>query len=201
MADTTGDQDAQAPDMDGSRNEGEDGPDQAAPPGAIGIPPAADAPPDEQEAYNRAIIRNLDRFLDEMAAGHRERMNEVVTWLTAGGRLEHEIEASVNALSVLFHKWSIEICFLLRMHDKLRFNEIKSRLEGMGSRTLSQRLKDLEAQGIAHRQVFPEVPVRVEYSLTQRGLRMADLFLPVIAHLRITARPPGEAEQPAEASG
>jgi DNA-binding HxlR family transcriptional regulator len=36
------------------------------------------------------------------------------------------------------------------------------------------------------RAVYPEVPVRVEYSLTQKGLRLGDLFLPIIAHLRIT---------------
>ena len=38
----------------------------------------------------------------------------------------------------------------------------------------------------AKRTVFPEVPVRVEYKLTPKGLRMGDLFLPIIAHLRIT---------------
>jgi DNA-binding HxlR family transcriptional regulator len=63
---------------------------------------------------------------------------------------------------------------------------LKEHLPGIGSRTLSQRLKELEGQGIVARTVFPEVPVRVEYSLTPKGARLGDLFLPVIAHLRIT---------------
>lgn len=151
--------------------------------------PAKAAPTDAEDPteVDRRMIQRLDTFLDDVAAGHRERMEEVVNWLTKSNRLDHEIRASVGALSVLFHKWSIEIGFLLRMFGKLRFNELKAHLGGIGSRTLSQRLKDLEEQDIVHREVFPEVPVRVEYSLTPRGARMADLFLPVIAHLRITS--------------
>lgn len=145
-------------------------------------PEARSAPVTDED---RSMTRSLDEFLDELAAGHRQKMEEVVAWLTEGGHLEDEIRKSVGALSILLHKWSIEIGFLLRMHGTLRFNEIKSWLEGIGSRTLSQRLKDLEAQGIVHRKVYPEVPVRVEYSLSESGKRMADLLLPVIAHLRI----------------
>lgn len=140
----------------------------------------------EDTERDRAMVHDLDRFLDQLAAGHREKMEEVVAWLTESGRLEYEIQKSVQELSVLFHKWAIEIGFLLRMRGTVRFNEIKQQLQGIGSRTLSQRLKSLEEQNIVQRQVYPEVPVRVEYSLTPRGMRMADLFLPVIAHLRIT---------------
>lgn len=149
-------------------------------------PPKSGAPTVTDPARDRAMVQDLDKFLDELAAGHRDRMEEVVAWLTEGGRLEYEIQRSVQSLSVLFHKWAIEIGFLLRMRGTVRFNEIKTQLQGIGSRTLSQRLKSLEEQDIVHREVFPEVPVRVEYSLTPRGMRMADLFLPVIAHLRIT---------------
>jgi DNA-binding HxlR family transcriptional regulator len=113
-------------------------------------------------------------------------MEETVRWLTGYGDLDREIQRSVGALNPLLQKWSIEICFLLRMKTTLRFNELKDGLPGIGSRTLSQRLKELEAQGIVQRRAFADVPVRVEYSLTPKGLRMGDLFLPVIAHLRIT---------------
>lgn len=132
------------------------------------------------------MIGRLDGFLDELAEGHRVAMDQVVTWLTGFGGLEREVERSVEALSPLFQKWSIEICFLLRMRQPRRFNELKEELPGIGSRTLSQRLKELESQGILDRKAFAEVPVRVEYRLTPKGLRMGDLFLPIIAHLRIT---------------
>jgi DNA-binding HxlR family transcriptional regulator len=132
------------------------------------------------------MIGKLDAFLDELAVGHRAAMEETVKWLTGTGTLEQEIQASVRALNPLLQKWSIEICFLLRMRQTLRFNELKDQLPGIGSRTLSQRLKELESQGIVERKAYAEVPVRVEYRLSPKGLRMGDLFLPIIAHLRIT---------------
>jgi DNA-binding HxlR family transcriptional regulator len=153
-----------------------------------GVPPPGPGPlpPEEVRALGEAMIGRLDHFLDELAEGHRQAMDETVRWLTGYGDLDREIQRSVEALNPLLQKWSIEICFLLRMKEKLRFNELKEGLPGIGSRTLSQRLKELEAQGIVQRTVFAEVPVRVEYRLTPKGLRMGDLFLPVIAHLRIT---------------
>ena len=144
--------------------------------------------PSAPEARRMAedMIGKLDLFLDELAVGHRGAMEETVKWLTTTGTLEQEIAASVRALNPLLQKWSIEICFLLRMRGTLRFGELKDGLPGIGSRTLSQRLKELESQGIVQRAVYAEVPVRVEYRLTPKGLRMGDLFLPIIAHLRIT---------------
>ena len=149
---------------------------------------------------NFDLISRLDAFLDELAEGHRKAMHEVVGWLERGGRLEAEIHESVGSLGVLFQKWSFEICFLLRMRGTMRFNQLKDELTsvgqqgigakvadlaGVGSRTLSQRLKELEAQGIVRREAYAEVPVRVEYSLTPKGMRFGDLIMPVIAHLRI----------------
>ncbi len=142
--------------------------------------------PAEQTALNEVMIGRLDDFLDNLAEGHRKAMDQVVTWLTGYGDLDREIQKSVEALNPLLQKWSIEICFLLRMKQPRRFNELKEQLPGIGSRTLSQRLKELEGQGILKREAFAEVPVRVEYHLTPKGLRMGDLFLPIIAHLRIT---------------
>lgn len=156
----------------------------ALPPGLP--PPGQKLPPEEVRALGEVMIGQLDAFLDDVAEGHRKAMDATVQWLTGYGDLDREIQRSVDALSPLLQKWSIEICFLLRMKDTLRFNELKDGLPGIGSRTLSQRLKELESQGIVERKAYAEVPVRVEYKLTPKGLRMGDLFLPVIAHLRIT---------------
>lgn len=146
------------------------------------------------------MLERLDAFLDNQAEGHRKAMEEVVAWLFKTGDLETEIHRSVESLGAIFQKWSFEILFLLRMRRTMRFNQLKEELTsvgqrgigakvkdlaGVGSRTLSQRLKDLETQGLVKREVFPEVPVRVEYSLTPKGLRFGDLIMPVIAHLRI----------------
>jgi len=161
---------------------------------AAGIRPDSKDPlsPQERSRLNEEMIGKLDSFLDELAVGHRAAMDQVVSWLTGLGNLDEEIRKSVKTLNPLLQKWSIEICFLLRMRGVLRFNELKEGLPGIGSRTLSQRLKELEELGIVKRQAFAEVPVRVEYSLTPKGSRMGDLFLPVIAHLRITGWREGE---------
>lgn len=134
---------------------------------------------------NEQMIHQLDDFLDQLAVGHQARMEEVVEWINENANLDREIAQSVVILKPLLQRWSLEICFVLRMREVQRFTELQGTLGAIGSRTLSQRLKDLVAQGIVERNVYPEVPIRVEYSLSQKGLRMADLFLPVIAHLRI----------------
>jgi len=56
-----------------------------------------------------------------------------------------------------------------------RFSEIESALPVSG-RLLTERLKELEKEGIVHRQIYPEVPVRVEYSLTDKGKALEPIF-------------------------
>lgn len=52
---------------------------------------------------------------------------------------------------------------------KKRFCELEHSLDGISAKVLSQRLDELEKYGIVTREIFPEVPVRVEYSLTEKG--------------------------------
>ncbi len=61
-----------------------------------------------------------------------------------------------------------------------RFSELMASLAGISPKTLSRRLKYLEAQGLVHRQVYPEIPPRVEYTLTPKG----EALLPLIESMR-----------------
>jgi DNA-binding HxlR family transcriptional regulator len=61
-----------------------------------------------------------------------------------------------------------------------RFCEFERSLAGISPRTLSLRLRELEAEGIVERRTFPEVPPRVEYALTEKGLAL----LPIIEVMR-----------------
>ena len=79
-------------------------------------------------------------------------------------------------------KWSLLVLFLLNRSERqrvgdqgsgmtgvLRFNEMRRFMTDCSQKMLSQTLKNLEQSHLVHREVFPEVPPRVEYSLTETG--------------------------------
>ena len=68
-------------------------------------------------------------------------------------------------------KWSLLVLFLLNRSESgvLRFNEMRRFMTDCSQKMLSQTLKNLEQSHLVHREVFPEVPPRVEYSLTETG--------------------------------
>ena len=62
-----------------------------------------------------------------------------------------------------------------------RFGELKSTIPGISDRMLADRLKELQADDLVERVVFPETPVRVEYHLTEKGCALADVMEAVSA--------------------
>ncbi len=68
-------------------------------------------------------------------------------------------------------KWSLLVLFMLNKSETgvLRFNEIRRLMTDCSQKMLSQTLKRLEQSHLVHREVYPEVPPRVEYSLTDTG--------------------------------
>jgi len=80
-----------------------------------------------------------------------------------------------EVLEVIGGKWS----FLVIAHLKgspVRFNELKRRIAGISTQSLAVFLRQLERSGIVRREVFPTLPVTVEYSLTDKGMDYADLI-------------------------
>lgn len=86
-----------------------------------------------------------------------------------------------NVISRFGDKWSMLVLFLLSRSETgvMRFNEIRRFMTDCSQKMLSQTLKNLEQSHLVHRQVFPEVPPRVEYSLTDTGKSL----MPVISAL------------------
>jgi DNA-binding HxlR family transcriptional regulator len=80
---------------------------------------------------------------------------------------------------IICGKWTILVIRDLA-EGRRRFCELERSLNGISPRTLSLRLRALEAEGIVERHTFPEVPPRVEYSLTPKG----DALLPLIEDMR-----------------
>ena len=92
-------------------------------------------------------------------------------WNCEDPRRRAEWAAAINeTLRVLEGKWKIVILNqLFAAHGALRFSELERLVEGITQKMLIQQLKDLERDGIVRRTVYPQVPPKVEYTLTEMG--------------------------------
>ena len=84
--------------------------------------------------------------------------------------------------------WSVYVLHILGDAKKLRFNELRREVDGISQRMLTVTLRGLERDGLVVRTVHPEVPPRVEYSLTPLGATLRQLIRGLVdwsgAHLR-----------------
>lgn len=72
-------------------------------------------------------------------------------------------------LSLISGKYKMVILYCLMEFGTVRFNELQRYLKKVSDKTLSQKLKELERDGLIARTVYPQIPPKVEYSLTERG--------------------------------
>jgi DNA-binding HxlR family transcriptional regulator len=87
------------------------------------------------------------------------------------------------AMAMISDKWKVLIIYKL-CSGKMRFNELMRSLQGVTQRVLTYQLRQLEADGLVARKIYPEVPPRVEYSLTHLG----STLVPVLQQLENWAR-------------
>ena len=87
-----------------------------------------------------------------------------------------------NVISRFGDKWSMLVLFMLHRSETgiLRFNEIHRLMTDCSQKMLSQTLKNLEQSHLVHREVYPEVPPRVEYSLTETGKSLMPAIMALI---------------------
>ena len=80
-------------------------------------------------------------------------------------------------------KWSMLVLYMLYKSETgvLRFNEIRKLMSDCSQKMLSQTLKNMEQSHLVHREVYPEVPPRVEYSLTDTGRSLMPVLTDLIA--------------------
>ena len=72
-------------------------------------------------------------------------------------------------LSLISGKYKMTILYALMEFGVVRFNELQRYIGTISYKTLSSTLKQLEADGLVHREEYPQIPPKVEYSLTERG--------------------------------
>lgn len=84
-----------------------------------------------------------------------------------------------NVLSRVGDKWSLLVMYSLQHREPVRFKELQRQIPDISQKSLTQTLRTLEVDGFVTCEVFPEVPPRVEYSLTPRALS----FLPLVENM------------------
>lgn len=82
-----------------------------------------------------------------------------------------------KTLELIGTKWTFLIIRDLLTLGTMRFSDLLRSLEGISPKTLALRLRELESHGILERTVYPEVPPRVEYTLTKKGRQLEGIFI------------------------
>ena len=116
-------------------------------------------------------------------------MRSVCTVLAEKSIVMADIQASYltcpirNVISRFGDKWSMLVLYSLHTSETgvLRFNELRRHMTDCSQKMLSQTLKNLEHSHLVHREVYPEVPPRVEYSLTNTGKSLMPAIMALIA--------------------
>ena len=77
-----------------------------------------------------------------------------------------------EAVSLVGGKWKLRLICTMYMDGTQRYNDLRRKTKGITNAMLSQTLKEMEADGLVIRKQYEEMPVRVEYSLTERSRKL-----------------------------
>ena len=107
-----------------------------------------------------------------------------------------------RASELIGRRWTGAIIFLL-LKQTCRFATLRNAIPDITDRMLSERLQELEDEGLVDRSVIPDTPVRVEYALTKKGKSLAEPIAAIAAwaekHVPLEAPPRKAARKPARA--
>jgi len=133
-----------------------------------------------------AALNEIESRVEDTVANGKQ-IRDVLAANSKGGpyNTEWEVEAAVEALHVFGSRWTIEILSTLYIAGPRRFNQLKTLLSGISSRTLSDKLRFLVQEELVIRQVDDGPPVRVDYILSEHGITCGRLLSPLVAHLKI----------------
>lgn len=81
------------------------------------------------------------------------------------------------AIDIIGSKWTFLIIRDLLIDGTIRFGDLLRSLEGISPKTLSLRLRELEKFGLVNRIVYPQIPPKVEYELTEKGKNLESIFI------------------------
>lgn len=81
-----------------------------------------------------------------------------------------------SVVDIVFSRWTTPILWQLNAHGRQRFNDLRDLVDGITAKVLTQRLRQLERDGLVSRTMHPEIPPRVEYEITDLGRSLAPVF-------------------------
>jgi len=83
-------------------------------------------------------------------------------------------------VDIVFSRWTTPILWQLNTHGRQRFNDLRDLVDGITAKVLTQRLRQLERDGLVSRTMHPEIPPRVEYEITDLGRSLAPVFAALV---------------------
>jgi len=81
-----------------------------------------------------------------------------------------------DALAMISGKWKLKLLYLIGYHGSIRYGELKKQATPITHKVLSDQLKELEKDELIIRTEYPQIPPRVEYSLSEKGLGLIPMF-------------------------
>ena len=83
-------------------------------------------------------------------------------------------------VDIVFSRWTTPILWQLNAHGRQRFNDLRDLVDGITAKVLTQRLRQLERDGLVARTMYAEIPPRVEYEITDLGRNLAPVFAALV---------------------
>ena len=121
-------------------------------------------------------VQDNGRNIRQIFQGYYEEGEEDMSW---------EVDAAVVSFSMFSSRWTTEILSALYIAGDKRFNQLRTLLRGISSRTLSDKLTACVENGLVERIVDEGPPIRVMYRLTSHGRNCGRLLGPLVAYMKI----------------
>ena len=86
-----------------------------------------------------------------------------------------------NTFRIVGKKFTIHILRNMILLNQTRFNQFLDSVEGINPKTLSVRLREMEKSGLIKRKVYPDIPIRIEYSITEKGEALKPIIMQMAA--------------------
>src|SRR5258705_13910651 len=101
---------------------------------------------------------------------------------TAVGPVDAERACPIGpVVDIVFSRWTTPILWMLNEYGRQRFVELERRIATITPKVLTQRLRQMERDGLVSRTYYPEIPPRVEYEISELGRGLAPVFASLVA--------------------